>query len=264
MGLLVNTYIFYGDIYFVQNFLVKLTLLFLISYSLKIQTKVSIIKIVLIAGFGTIFEVLGLLSGISYEFFLTLVHLFEVPCMVLVLIGKFRTFLVRGIVLGYLYTIFVNGVLEVFSNSFGKAGHYMLLLTFACIVCVFGVITYQQIRKQNKDIYMVELVHGDRKLSVKAFYDSGNHLKDLYTKKGVHIISEKLLKELSLIEEKKVYIPYQSLGNSNGLIEVYYMDSLHIYGQKNMIEQHKIPVGVAKEDLFLNKSYEMILNEEVF
>lgn len=264
MSLLGNTYIFYGDVYFFQNFLIKLTVLFLVSYSMKIQTMVPVIKIVLIAAIGTMCEILGLLSVFSYEFFIGMVHLFEVPCMVLGVLGKKKTFLLRGIVLGYLYTMLANGVLEVFWNIFGENGYYGIILIFTCVTIIIGGVLFFQSRKQNKDCYEVELIHNGSKIRMKALYDSGNHLIDPYTGKGVHIVSAQLPSKLFLDNDKKVYIPYQSLGNSNGLIEVYYIELLQIYGQKNVIEQHKIPIGVAKEDLFLNKSYEMILNEEVF
>lgn len=264
MSLLGNTYIFYGDIYFFQNFLIKLTILFLVSYSMKIQTIVSVIKLILIAAIGTMCEILGLLSVFSYEFFIGFVHLFEVPCMVLGVLGKKKTFFLRGIVLGYLYTMLTNGILEVFWNTFGENGHYGIILFFTCVTVVLGSVMLIQTRRRNKDCFEVELIHNESKIRIKAFYDSGNHLKDPYTQKGVHIISTQLFSKLALEKDKKVYIPYQSLGNNNGLIEVYYIELLHIYSQKNVIEQHKIPVGVAKEDLFSNKSYEMILNEEVF
>lgn len=225
---------------------------------------VSVIKLGIIAGAGTIFEIIGLMHGSSYIFFIGVVHLLEVPCMVLGMVGQYRALWLKGTFLGYLYTILVNGVLEVFWNMFGESGDYWIAIIFACVIVLAGSIIYIQSRKRNKNHYVVELTHNDIKISLMAFYDSGNHLKDPYTQKGVHIISAGLLSELAFDEDKKVYLPYQSLGNNNGLIEVYYIDFLQIYGQKNVIEQHKIPIGVAKEELFLNKSYKMILNEEVF
>lgn len=236
----------------------------MVTYISKKYLHIPIARIISIAALGTFFEIIGLLYIDSYSFFLIVVHLLEIPCMLFFLQGKDRKQLRKGIILGYLFTMMINSLLEVFWNAFGEKGHYLILLLLSCAVVVFGTIHYLQRKKYTKGVYSVELVHGEISVMVKAFYDSGNRLQDPYTKKGVHIISEKVLKELSLVEENKVYIPYTSLGNSNGVMEVYYIDFLHIYGPKNTIEQQKIPIGAATEDLFLNKSYEMILNEEVF
>ena len=264
MNIICDTYIFYGDIYFIQNFLIKLTILFLIVRVSKKEHQISVAKIVFISMIGTLFEIIGLICVKNYTFFLIVVHLLEIPTMLFFLQGKDRNQLVKSIILGYLFTMIINSVLEAFWNLFGKSGHYLILLLLSCLGVIFGTIHYLQWKKYTKGVYSVELVHGETSVVVKAFYDSGNRLQDPYTKNGVHIISEKLLKELSLKEETKVYIPYTSLGNSNGLMEVYYIDFLQIYGPKNTIKQQKIPVGVATEELFLNKSYKMILNEEVF
>jgi len=69
---------------------------------------------------------------------------------------------------------------------------------------------------------------------------------------------------LKIPKEKKVCVPYQSLGASAGLIDVYYIENIKIYGNPNIVELQKIPIGVTKDDLFSDKLYKMILNEEVF
>ena len=128
----------------------------------------------------------------------------------------------------------------------------------------------------KKGIFQVELICLDKKVQVKGFYDSGNRLKDPYTGKGVHIVSEQLIRKFKIQEIrtqnmetnpeeiKRVYIPYQSLGNEAGLLEVYYIDELVIDGEKERIYIHNCPLGVTKDNLFEGKEYEIILNEEVF
>lgn len=264
MNILGEAYIFYADIYFVQNFLIKLIVLWLVMSVSKKFFQVSLYRLVAAAIIGTLFEIIGLLYIGNYMLFLLLAHLIEVPCMVLFLERKNKEQLIKNILWGYFFTMIINAVLEAFYNIFGQNGHYFILLILSCGVVVIGTTYFLHWKKQTKGVYDVELKQGDICVRRKAFYDSGNHLKDPYTQKGVHIISEKLMKELSITEEKKVYIPYHSLGNENGLMDVVYLDEILIYGSKETVKQQKIPVGITKEDMFFDKSYEMILNEEVF
>lgn len=264
MIILANAYVFYADIYFLQNFLIKLTVLFLIVHSYKRQNVVSNRKLIIVAITATILEVIGLSFIVDYHFFILFVHIFEIPGMVLVLLGKRVEDLFGGIIRGYLFTVVINGVLEILWNMFGYKGHYLGLIILACVITIIGILKYMKHVKQTKGIYDVELLYDKNQVKTKAFYDSGNHLVDPYTQKGVHIISEQLLNQLKIPKEKKVCVPYQSLGASAGLIDVYYIENIKIYGNPNIVELQKIPIGVTKDDLFSDKLYKMILNEEVF
>lgn len=86
MNVLCDTYIFYADVYFIQNFLIKIAVIYLSLYWNKLYFTISTIKgvgkIVLAAGIGTMIEIIGLLSGNSYDLFLILVHLLEIPFMI--------------------------------------------------------------------------------------------------------------------------------------------------------------------------------------
>lgn len=264
MNLLSGTYVFYGDVYFAQNVLIKLTILFLITLALGKRVSISIVRISCIAFVSTCMEVIGLYVIPSYSFFILMVHLFEVPCMVVFLTRKRWSLVPKGIICGYFFTMIVNGSLEILWNSFGNGESYFLFLLIACGIVILGAFFYLQWSKSNKGIYYVELKHEGEKVECKAFYDSGNCLKDPYSNKGVHIVSEKLITVIKKDVRPSVLIPYHTVGNEMGLMEVVYIDEIVIYGKKDILKQQKIPIGVAKEEVFRNKSYGMILNEEVF
>ena len=115
----------------------------------------------------------------------------------------------------------------------------------------------------SKGIYPVDIHCKHIIWSTKGYYDTGNTLKDPYTGRGVHIISRSLFNRLHLSEVGKVCIPYQALGNQQGLIDVYYVEALKIHKNGEKVECPKVPLGVADDSLFAGKVYEMILNEEV-
>ena len=266
-NLLAETYIFYADIYFLQNFIIKIAVLSLALRVNKVyfvqNTRKGILRIAIASFLGTIVEIAGLMLGNSYTIFLALVHLLEIPCMVCFVLGKERKKLLQVIVSGYFFIMVINGMLEIFWNWFGQSGAYLFLLCAACAAVGIGVRVWLHQQQMKKGIFPVELIHKQRTIVTYGFYDSGNHLKDPYTGKGVHIVSEKLIAQLSLQNEETVYVPYQSLGNMQGLIKVYYLEHIRIQKEQIFVERENVPIGIAEENLFQNKKYQVILHEEV-
>jgi len=259
-----NTYVFYGDVYFVSNFLIKASTLFLITISFGKRIEVSVRKVLSLACAATIAEIIGLCVLPSYVFFVVFVNLFEVPFLVYLLLAKKGEIIGKGIIRGYVFTVIINGVLEILWNYFGETGSYFMIIVLSCISVVLSAMMYASNCKRKKGVFNIVLKHMEEEIETCGFYDSGNCLKDPYTNKGVHIISESIMEKMIPKGMNKVLIPYQTLGVSEDLIEVVYIDEVVIYGEKDIVRQHKIPLGIAKEEMFLNKSYKMILNEEVF
>lgn len=268
MNIVSDTYIFYADVYFLQNFLIKIVVIYISLYCNKYHSVISnrkgIGKIILAASIGTIVEIIGLLFGNSYHLFLLLVHVFEIPFMILFVIGKERRQVLRIIIGGYFFLMLINGVLEALWNWFGEYENYVFLLSVSCGFAYIGVRIYLNERRMEKGIFQIEILHDGKQISTYGFYDSGNQLVDPYTKKGVHIISEQLWKRIGLEQESAVLVPYQALGKEDGIIKVYYVEELFIVDERQQKKWFKCPVGVTKENLFNEQKYEIILNEEVF
>ncbi|MBQ6844464.1 MAG: sigma-E processing peptidase SpoIIGA [Agathobacter sp.] len=268
MNILSKTYIFYADVYFIQNFIIKAAVLYL-SLCTNKQYRVTttgkgILKISLVSLLGTLIEIIGLIYGNSYSVFIALVHVLEIPLMIGVVLGKERCRIVPVIIAGYFFMMLVNGVLEILWNQFGRNGNYLFYLISACGVVVVSVRIWQNYSKIQKGIFRVKLIHQEKSVVTYGFYDSGNHLVDIYTGKGVQIISENVFQKLGLENEDPVLLPFQALGNETGIIEVFYIEKFIIEGEKENIQLEKCPLGVTKDDLFKGKKYEIILNEEVF
>lgn len=264
MGLLVNTYIFYADIYFIQNFIIKLAIAFLVTKFTKQYEMISLLRINLICFLATVSEIVFLVVFSNYTMFGLFVYLIEIPTMMVFLIQKKTKQRRKGYLCGCVFTILINGTLEALVNLFGETAHYLGLLVLSCFIVILGTLHMLRQKNVQKGIVAVELFHGGTICRVHAYYDSGNCLKDPYTGKGVHIASEQVLSKLVQVEDKKVCIPYQSLGNETGLLDVYYIEKLQVHSEKGIIELQKIPLGVTNENLFEGKQYEMILNEDIW
>ena len=261
-------YIFYADVYFIQNFMMKLAVLYLALYCNKIQSSIKsykgIGKICLASMIGTLFEIVGLFVSGSYIVFVLGVHLFEIPCIVKFLLDKKEKKMLRVIASSYFFMLIINGVLEALWNQFQEEGSYMFCLLISCGFVIVGTRIWRNNRQMLKGIFQVKLLQKDRLIHTNGFYDSGNRLIDPYTGKGVHIISAKLWERMENTTVEPVYVPYQALGNEEGILEVYYIDEVNIEGEKGRKIIQKCPVGVTKDNLFEGKRYEIILNEEVF
>ena len=268
MILLSRSYIFYADVYFVQNFVIKIAVLYFTMYCNKyhalLETGRGIGKIVLAAFMGTIAEIAGLFLGNAYNVFLVLVHVFEIPLMIGFLLGKERQQWIKVIITAYFFVMVINAVLEILWNCFGVYGNYAFWLCVSCGVVYMGIRIYQNYSRIQKGIFPVEIFHNGIHLFAYGFYDSGNRLTDPYTQRGVHIISEELFQKIGLDEEHAVIVPYQALGNESGILEVYYVEDFMVGDEKQRKRWEKCPIGVTKENLFKGKKYEIILNEEVF
>ena len=268
MSILSETYIFYADVYFIQNWIIKIAVLYLSLFCNRqhdtLFTVRGMIKIILASFLGTILEIIGLLFFDSYNVFIACVHLLEVPLMIWFVLGKNYKKMLQVIVTGYFFVLVINGVIETMWNWFGEKGSYVFCLLFACGLVIIGVFIWKNYTKMQKGVFSVELIHKEKSTKTYGFYDSGNRLMDPYTGKGVHIVSKNILQRIGIEEETPVWIPYQALGNEEGILEVYYVDEVIIEGEKQRKSWQKSPLGVTKDNLFEGKNYEIILNEEVF
>lgn len=261
---LITSYVFYADVFFVQNLLIKVTVLYLALYVNKQNLKVNPIKIVIAGVFGTALEICALVWGGNFSFFVGLVNLVEMPLVMLFLLGKeVRTWL-NVTVSAWFFVLVVNGVIEAIWNYFGEIGHFLEFLILSCLVVGVGTNRFMQYQRIAKGIYPAILSHKDKSIHCRGFYDSGNRLKDPYTGVGVHIITGNLAVKLKLTEENMVFIPYTSLGNKQDLIQVHYIEKLTIYGRKEVVTQTNVAVGTAEEGLLDEKKYDLILNENVW
>ena len=256
--------------------MIKVAVLYLALYCNKVHFETIRVKGVgriCVASFvGTIIEIVGLILCRSYTIFVLCMHLLEIPFMSCFVLGKKCSQMFHVIITGYFFTIIINGVLEALWNQFGEVGSYIFYLLFSCGAVSVGVHIWHNYTRMQKGIFQVELLYRGNQVQTKAFYDSGNRLIDPYTKRGVHIVSEGLIKRLGMesvkldgAEEKEtVYIPYKSLGNEADLLEVYYIDELIVEAEKQRKQIQNCPLGVTKDNLFEGKNYEIILSEEVF
>lgn len=257
-------YIFYIDVFFLQNFLLKFTVVYLTLWFQHLLIKVSGIRMLVVVLLGIFLEIVFLLSGIKYHIIISFLNLLELPVMLYIILRRAQYHFFRVSMTAYFFTLVINGIVEILWNMFGRYGHYFLILFLSCVFCVFITKYIIWIYKFQKGIYPIELYNQGRIINTYGLYDTGNGLKEPYSSKAVHIISEEICQLLMLDKEKGLLVPYTSLGEEKGLIQVYYIDKMLIRKEQEMVELEDVAIGVTKDNLFEGKKYKVILNESIW
>lgn len=115
--------------------------------------------------------------------------------------------------------------------------------------------------KEQKTLYDVSFPAGRQRVTVKGFYDSGNHLIDPYMGSMVVIVSKALKEKLSDILGKQVLIPYYSLGNEHGILMAYRCKEMVVWGgNKEQSCYRNILLAVDEQVFSHRQEYDVILH----
>ncbi|MCM1282558.1 MAG: sigma-E processing peptidase SpoIIGA [Muribaculaceae bacterium] len=250
-------YVFYIDLFLVQNFLMNLAVLSLTYMLCKCQVSLRCLRMGLAALCMTLVSAFFVLflPGVRW------LAVAAVPVMLLFAFGwnGKKDFCIRFLV--SLFAIVVlNGVAEAVQNLTGiqAPAFYMALLALPVARTLVGV-TRSSLRRQGR-LYSVTLFHGSKSVKCLGLFDSGNLLATA-AGEPVHIASPGILEELALLNEGEVnLIPFQSLGTREGWIRVFRVEKMQIKDGKSTRTLSDVCLGKAEQELLEGKSYRMILN----
>lgn len=239
------------------------TALLAVDFFLKRSSRKS--KIWIGAFILSLCETLLLLFCGNKEVYLVLTHFLLVPLTNFCVFGwgSWKRFLENGAV-SYLMMLLLGGIREwVWEQSyFSKGG----MVEYGVSVGVFLVVLryLAQKRAYGSHEYEVSLKYGEHKIQLKAYLDSGNQLRDIYTGKMVHIIAEKNMQELFQGKEMPFrFVPYTVLGKTDGWIRVVTIDEmiLQLEGKEKRIAS--VVLGIAENGELEGVPFEVILHADV-
>lgn len=256
-------YVLYLDIFFLHNILlIGISSLFLFQLlGLSIIQNYKKLLGGAVAGAGL--EVLLLLLGKSYRLFALGSQIVIMPIVLqLLLRGHKEISRWRGIVLSYTVVSLLVGVTNLIGYVFGD--NFVLQVGLLGIGGIVEVILLElkKMKQEQQHLYNVELEFQGKKVQGIALYDSGNRLYDPWKHREIHIVSHSLLQQLQL-DKIALMVPFQSLGNTEGILEVYEIDTLIVMLNQKKYRFTNVLVGKAQEVLLSNKQYQMILNASI-
>ena len=158
----------------------------------------------------------------------------------------------------YFVTLILGGIMEwesgFFSNFWIQAVAAAVLLSIAAY--------YLGRRKQfGNQIFKAVVKNHGKQVEVFAYWDSGNQLRDPYSGRPVSILGREEADRIYEIGRDGIrYVPFLSLGEKNGLLPVFSVDSISIVSGKKQIVAAPAVIGIADANLMKKKEYKLILH----
>lgn len=256
--------IVYIDLFFLLNFWMNLLIVFLVR---KITRTYRTIRCIMAA-----FLEAGVGCGLLLLFFLTesmAVFLLHIPCLFLLNVLAFgNRNMLWHLFLFVLTGASIGGIQSaVFSVSASETEWPMILLvSVSCFLACMAL--EKQCRVRWKEEHMkakTVLEFEDRKMFATALVDTGNKLYDPFFHKPVILVDERMMKDIVMCckeshPEKLQYIPYHSVGRTNGMLEGVMFDRVSIQWQEKRLQFSKVIAAATKENLYKGKEYQVIFH----
>lgn len=274
--------VIYADVIFFVNFISTYIILYVIG---RIVNTVQVRKrrIVIAALIGGVFAAVMFCN----EFSVWISCLLRVASVFLMLaiafftqkkqiVNQFIWFtLITGIMVSSM--IFLSSIVGRFVNVIIKDGIlyfdvppkiFTIALGISFLLMIFFVKVFKN--RKNKKYYIMNVTHNNKTISVSALFDSGNLLKEPITGKCVNILEWEQAQKLFDVEcqfddivnhaeDMKLWvIPFNSLGNSSGVMFAFLADKIILPEKKKTID--KTFIGLYGSKLSKNEEYHALLN----
>lgn len=253
-------YVLYVDVWFLTNFTMDSAALIIAGRMMK--RRVRIVRILLGSFAGTAGSMCLFFFLHDYTWYQLGVHFLVNPAMVWICYRsrRWKEFFSQWF-LTYLSVILLGGFLEWGISSSGLGRNFWVCLAGAVLFIIAAEKILGIFHRQGHTVYDLLLVTAEGNIPVKGFFDTGNLLVDPTVGKPVHIIKREILKEQM---EKGMLlprlIPFHSLGEEDGMLETVTIEGMYILKGECPLYLKRPVMGLAKEKLFQDDTYDVILN----
>ena len=170
---------------------------------------------------------------------------------------------VRAIITLFISGIILGGIFEQFSQyvEVGSLFFALAVGSYYLAAAVLKVLSW--LIGFGEAHCHVTLYLGEKRCEAEAIIDTGNHLTDRVSGKGVTIISRNLAGRLfeELHPDNIRYIPYRTIGKGSGVLPVIAIDGLCVDGVREQWFSHPV-IGISEDSSFGN-GYDVILNPDI-
>lgn len=254
-------YEFYADVFFLTNFYLDFLAIYGVSEILG--KKKRICRFLLGSAISSLLGCILFLSLNHYYLYLLSIHFIVNPAItVFCFYPAEKKNYVRAYLLMYFVLLMLGGSMQWLYGTVTGGRFYELCLILTGIPVVLFTFIIRR-KRENVQIHCEAWVcHNGREVKVCALLDTGNRLVDPYTKEPVHILSENIKEKLEIGLPGRL-VPFQSLGEPGGLIEVFTIEKLRVRQRDSEIVLTPAVVAAGENMLFQNKRYEMILHSSL-
>ncbi|MBQ3666326.1 MAG: sigma-E processing peptidase SpoIIGA [Lachnospiraceae bacterium] len=277
-----KSYVIYVDVFFLINFIMDYIVIKLTAMVMK--HKCRRIRICAACAVGAFYSVVILKPLLNHLPGLTLISIFISFLMILIafgyrdLITYFKnvifltvvSFLLSG-VMNYIYYStrigsVINETLHGTSNKSMNTRKFVAVTVIAYYIMVF-VIRFVTAHKRDMNlIYEVMLSYNGKSVVAKALLDTGNSLKAPLTKEMVHIAEYKIIRPMlkgdEVVKDNLMVIPFQSVGEENGILYALKMDEMVVVVDGIPQFVRSPIVAIYHGELSKSDKFSMILNRD--
>lgn len=254
---------FYADVFLLQNLCLDYAAV--MGSNLLLKRGKGILRLFTASAFSSFLGLVLLLAVRDMAWYQLLTHFVLNTGMVLGCfgIGTRKQFLENWLVTYFMVLLLGGGMEWLREQEVFSRYHFMQILL--AMVILFSVVAYLvQFKTFGTHIFPGSIQKDIRQIKIRAYWDSGNQLRDPYTGKAVSILSEEKATEFIDAEKDNIrLVPYRSLGEQNGLLRVTDIERLELWQGSRKLVIKNTAIGLAEKGLFEGKAYDMILHASV-
>lgn len=260
------------DVLILENFIVNFFLLYITSQTIRIKTNIK--NYVFGALFGAMYVVVMVYPKLKYLTYFP-VKIIVAILIILITYGKRNLiFYLRTTAIFILYSSLLAGVcilIEYNSNveinnariifkSDYKA--YIIAIMFIYIL-IHRLVIYIQDRKDTITlIYNVNIITKHSRMTLKAFLDTGNELREPATNLPVMLVEKDIISDSILKNYDKFYIPYSMVTGIGGQLEGFKPEYVEI-SLSNKIVKREVIIAFCENRLSISNDYEALLSRGI-
>ena len=253
----------------------------------------SAIRLLLSSTLGAVWSVVAVMIPDRYRLFVNLCTYFIVTALMLAVINSPLNIIKarqsnkdRYALTNYLKELFKGMIIMLSVACFsGGIMHMIVYYTYAGWIIRRILVTYNQLiylilisvvviiviarvyrtYKKNSNIYKVTVIVDNHRIMLHGIVDTGNQLTDKYTGKPVNVMDksyfENVLYQINDYGRLKYhFIPYRTIGNNEGIIEVITSDYMYISGKDETKAYKGALIGLSDRKVSQNGEYQALIN----
>jgi stage II sporulation protein GA (sporulation sigma-E factor processing peptidase) len=258
----------YLDIFFLVN--VEVDLLVLLLEHIFRRRKIRWKRLFVSALAGGLLSTIILVSGVHRHVWIFLpLYLLGSGSIVRLAFGKttLRAWVINLFVF-YLTAFLLSGLLMQFQSMFNTQGSMVFLLAVLLAAVGAACRTVPLLRREQEraaQLLEICLCYQEKKISGQGLLDTGNRLTEPFSQKPVAVGNRKWLEKLMSGEKPLMrYIPFRTVGKSNGMIAVFCADYIEVRTEKNQwIRTEKPWIAVSDNEISGEGEFDLILPPEM-
>lgn len=245
--------------FFVVNFLMDAS--GLLAAAVCCSQKPGKLRLFLAPALGAAASILLLVFLPGYIIYVLLMHLAVNPLMVFLVFrpGNLRDFLRLWLSVCLVLTV-AGGIqqsirLQTGMNSWGQ-------ILFCGLLAVLLFVIWQCRQSVLQRVCLVELYFAGQTVSLKAFCDSGNLLRDPDSGMAVSILQRTALPDewTGMLGKTAKRIPFSTVGQEAGEMEVITLDKMRIFQRGTVKEIDTPKIGLHEGKFLAEPDVQMLLN----